>query len=226
MKPIPILCYHKVGRGSEEGKFLNVEPVTLEKHVAFFARRREFLKVSDLADRWHDRAVCFTFDDAYQSAVLDAAPVLGRYGCAATFFAVAGLVGASSAWDNERAKHLASWKELLELQKAGHEVGNHTHSHARLASLPFAEQLSEITNAHSLLVQNGIQSRSICYPYGSHNDDTISAAEQAGYAVGVILNKKRATSSDSKLRLPRIVVAYSDGITKLLYKIYVRPLLP
>ena len=224
---LPILCYHKVGPVEVEGRALNVEPALLDAHVRFFRRRGcTFLRASDLDDPWPDRAVCLTFDDAYVSALTHGCEILYSHGVTATFFAVPSLVGGSSDWDGERARPLASWETLIQAQDLGFEIGNHTWSHPDLSTLALAEQQEQWTRADQSLREHGLVPRSFCYPYGRMNPSSTEAARLAGATVAVAIKKRRAKPDDDRLALPRIVIAYSDSIPKLLYKMHIRPLLP
>lgn len=224
---LPILCYHKVGPVWEEGRRLNVEPSTLAKHVQFFYRRSyRFVQAQHLAGALPTKSVCFTFDDAYLSMLYDGVRVLRAYGVTASIYAVPSLVGQSSAWDKELARPLAPWDLLVEAQKAGFEIGNHTMTHADLGKLSLEQQVREIEEADDLMLAHGLSSGSVCYPYGRMNVDTVFACERAQYPVGLALGKRMATEEDDRRALPRIVIAYSDSVAKLMYKMHVRPKLP
>ena len=110
---------------------------------------------------------------------------------------------------------------LRAAQAAGHEIGNHTRTHPHLADLTRDEQLLQIAGADRMLRNEGIDVGSFCYPYGSVGD--VSAVREGGYRVGVSLIKRVASDSDDRLQLPRVVVAFSDTVPMLLYKIHVRP---
>jgi peptidoglycan/xylan/chitin deacetylase (PgdA/CDA1 family) len=220
-----ILCYHKIGAEPEEGRWLNCAPSTLASHAQFFKRFRwpGFLPREYVSRR--PQGICFTFDDAYVSAVTHAPTILEESGFRGAFYAVPSLVGHTSLWDGEKARPLATWGELLDIAGRGHEVGNHTLSHARLADLPFEEQECELREAQALLRERGIDPASACYPYGSFNADTLRAMKSVGLSVGLRL-AKTPVYNESTLELNRIVVAFSDSLPKLLYKIYIRPSLP
>jgi peptidoglycan/xylan/chitin deacetylase (PgdA/CDA1 family) len=222
---LPILCYHKVGAVAEEGRRLNIEPELLDRHVRFFVRRGFRIVLPDAYMFSAARAVCFTFDDAYSSALDNAVPIFERYDSRSAFFVVTSLVGASSSWDGELARPLAGWVELESAHSRGFMVGNHTHTHPRLAEIPAEKQVEEITTATALLCERGLKGAAFCYPYGSLNGAS-KIIVGADYAVGLALGKRPATPEDDRLALPRIAVAYSDGLPKLLYKIHIRPLLP
>lgn len=221
---LPILCYHKVGPVWEEGRRLNVEPGTLAKHVQFFFRRNyKFVQAQHLAGILPARSVCFTFDDAYLSMLYDGVRVLRAYGLTASIYAVPSLVGQSSAWDKELARPLAPWDLLIEAQKAGFEIGNHTLTHADLSKLDLDAQVREIEEADDRLLEHGLSPGSVCYPYGRMNVGTVFACEKAQYRVGLALGKRMAVETDDRRALPRIVIAYSDSVAKLMYKMHVRP---
>lgn len=224
---LPILCYHKVAPEREEGRSLNVEPATLDAHVRYFCRKnRRFARAGDLEKGIPADCVCFTFDDAFLSALTNGVEVLARQGVWGSFFAVPSYVGGSSDWEGGGGKGLAGWDSLLAAQAEGMEIGNHTYRHLDLSRLSMGEQLAEIEAAEDALIEHGLGASSLCYPYGRFNTDTKSAAAQAGAKVGLALGRRPARPGDDLLFLPRIVVGFSDGLPKLLYKIYVRPKLP
>lgn len=221
-----ILCYHKVGPHLEEGRKLNIEPARLDSHVRFFRRRgAPIVLARDLATDWKPNSVCFSFDDAYVSTLSHATEVLERNKVRGTFYAVTSQVGGSSVWDGDLARPLAPWETLRAAQKRGHEIGNHTLSHPHLPKLSFEEQLSEIQLGHEQLLEEGLTDHSFCYPFGSLSKESVEAVRRVGYRVGLSLRKGHATLSDDRLVLPRIVVAFSDAVPMLIYRLYLRPLM-
>lgn len=224
---LPILCYHRVGPEQEEGRRLNVEPNTLDEHVRYFARRSAvFLTAPRWQDAWRHRAVWLTFDDAYESALTHGGDVLVRHGATASFYAVADLVGGESSWDAQGTSRLASWEALRDAQTRGFEIGNHTFRHEAMGGLGQDEQVASWTRARATFDAEGIATYSACLPYGSWNEFTDGAVQAAGYSLCLALSRRLARRRDAPLRLPRIVVAYSDRLPMLLYKMHIRPWLP
>lgn len=211
---------------AQEGRRLNIEPERLQTHVRYFARRSfSFVLARDLARPWSARTVCFTFDDAYLSTMTNAPEVLEKHGARGSFYAVPSKVGLTSDWDGDLARPLAGWSLLRDVQSRGHEIGNHTYSHARLETLAPADQANELVEADRRLRQEGLVPGSFCFPYGSLNDSAVAAVRQTGYPVGLALRKRIATSDEDRLALSRVVVAFSDSLPALLYRLHVRPLL-
>jgi len=190
---LPILCYHKVAPERDEGRHLNIEPATLESHVRYFCRKnRRFARAGDLEKGIPQGCVCFTFDDAYLSALTNGVEVLSRQGVWGSFFAVPSFVGGLSNWEGGGGKPLAGWDALLAAQAQGMEIGNHTLRHLDLSMLGVQEQLAEIELAEDLLIEHGLGASSLCYPFGRFNSDTRQAAAQAGAKVGLALGRRPA----------------------------------
>ncbi len=221
-----ILCYHKVGPVAEEGRRLNVEPHSLENQVRFFLRRGwQSTLVRDLSEVWNPRLISFTFDDCYSSCMQHTPEILSRHGARGTFYAVPAHVGGSSEWDGETARALADWDVLAAAERAGHEVANHTLGHPHLDALEIDDQRRQIQRGKEELEARAFSPGSFCYPYGRQNEQTQAVLTELGYRVAVGLGKRPARSGDNRLNLPRIVVAYSDALPMLMYKIHVKPLL-
>jgi peptidoglycan/xylan/chitin deacetylase (PgdA/CDA1 family) len=230
--PIPILCYHKIGPAKDLGRRLNIETQRFETHVRFFARRGySSLLGHEFAESWPQgplarnglgRAVCFTFDDGFEATLANATAALERHGFRGSFYAVTAKVGAVSDWDGGESLPLATWDTLRSAQAAGHEIGNHTVHHPRLAELDPEAQWQEIVTAQKRLVEEGLESGSFCYPYGSLPNHPEAALAKAGLKVGLSLTKGLAKPTDKLYALPRVTVAYSHSLPALLYRIFIR----
>ena len=64
-----------------------------------------------------------------------------------TLYVVSGCVGSTSRWlgtEGESQRSMLSWRQLRELDRAGVEIGAHSHSHPQLDTLPSTEAWSEI----------------------------------------------------------------------------------
>jgi len=217
---IPILCYHKVGPVATEGRSLNIEPDRFASHVRFFKRRGyRFLKVEEWGSAT-DRCVAFTFDDAYASTLEYAPGILESAGGRGTFYAVPGCT--ASIWDGDRARPLATFDVLKLAMDRGHEIGNHTLRHPHLNRHSAEEERYEIAEAFAVLARNGIHAATLCYPYGSFDEETVHIAGELGVKTAVTLRKGLAKPTDDPMRLPRITVAFSDTAPMLFYKVFIR----
>ena len=108
-------------------------------------------------------AVLFTFDDGRESNYLIAAPILESLGARGIFFVVPQFIGLEGSAAKEfyyskidirniesiKARQDETWKpmtprQLADLARRGHWIGNHTLSHANLVKLPASELNREI----------------------------------------------------------------------------------
>lgn len=225
---VPILCYHKVGPEAEDGRRLNVSPETLFSHVRFFSRHGyRFLRAEELHVWPTAKSVCLTFDDGYVSTLTYGVETLSSVSDAtATVYAVAGLVGQKADWPGGDGAPLGDVDLLRAAKEARWEVGLHTLSHADLSALPDGEARRQVLEGQQTLASLGFKSSSFAYPYGKASHAAMDALREAEIAVGLGLSVRAARSSDDRLRLPRIVLAFSDRVPKLLYKLHLRPWLP
>jgi peptidoglycan/xylan/chitin deacetylase (PgdA/CDA1 family) len=120
--------YHRIGDpGSLPGK-LTVAPQRFEEHLEAIARRFEVVSLASLIEglrkgELRSGSVAVTFDDGYVDNLVQAKPLLERYGVPATVFVVSGYVDARKPfwWDELERICLAppELPERLELTIGG-----------------------------------------------------------------------------------------------------------
>lgn len=115
--------------------------------------------------------VVLTFDDGLASQAR-AAELLREHGLTATFYVSSGLLGRPGRM---------TWRQVGELARAGHEIGGHTLTHARLDRLPPQEQRREICADRRALTARGHDARTLAYPYGAAGPQTARIAAECGY---------------------------------------------
>lgn len=217
MSTLPILCYHNVAPapGNARFKLLYVHPDSFERQL--WALRRLGLRgvsMSEGIERLRSGTVrgcvAFTFDDGYTDALATAAPLMKRYGFAATCYVVSDALGSYNRWDAEyvgERKPLMARGQLEQWLAAGMEIGSHSCSHPRLPQLPRAAMQQEIAESraalHSML---GVPIVHFAYPFGHFTDETAELVRRAGYSSAVTVLPGVARASDDPLRLPRILV--------------------
>jgi peptidoglycan/xylan/chitin deacetylase (PgdA/CDA1 family) len=139
-----------------------------------------------------DGAVLITFDDGYRDNLLNAAPVLKKYGYPAVQFVPIAYVGDAQPLPHE--KYLSAhgvrnptvdWSEIRELENHGVRIESHGISHRPLAELEIDEAAREITISKLKLEERlGRPVRAFSYVKGSEADYKPvhpSLVRQAGY---------------------------------------------
>jgi peptidoglycan/xylan/chitin deacetylase (PgdA/CDA1 family) len=118
--------------------------------------------------------VSINFDDGWKSAFTTGFPIIEAAHLPATFYIVSHYLG-------DRA--YMSVADVLALQAAGEEIGDHTRDHPNLTKLSADEMESEIAGSMADLKADGVQSiTTFAYPYGAFNAETNTVIQSAGYA--------------------------------------------
>lgn len=130
-----VLMYHDVYvNDTSESGFQNGTALKYKVSASAFEQQVQavanYLKEHDLPlDR-----VEFTFDDGGVSFLTVIASILEKYGFRGTFFITTGLIGTQGFLNVE---------QIQELNKRGHRVGSHSHSHPERMSALSPGQISE-----------------------------------------------------------------------------------
>jgi peptidoglycan/xylan/chitin deacetylase (PgdA/CDA1 family) len=221
---VPILMYHNVG---ERERHLNVSPQALARQcrllriLGFRAITLRELAKHLSANYLPRRTVVFTFDDALLGVYEHALPVLQACGWSATVFAVSHRLGQEADWAPRHRHRVMSREQLVALHRQGWEVGAHTLTHPYLTRLPLENARWEIEQCKRELEElTGAPIVSFCYPYGDVNETTVQMVREAGYWVACTVQKGLVRPQDDPFLLPRVPIAYSDGATGLLYRLW------
>ena len=230
---VPILMYHHVVP-FEEVSPLSPYAVSQEqfaRHLDVIQRLGyQTLTLSALVDRWDrlgqetcaDRVVAITFDDC-PSALMDyAVPELVRRGLTATFFPVAGNIGARNDWDTGAPTlyPLMSGAELCSLARRGFEIGSHgmSHRHLRQCS-PETVGIEMLESRRCLQELVGQPVNFFAYPFGEFPADYAKSCQTAGYRGAVsIFSQARSVGSD-RFCMRRVLVHEGDRELRLRFKL-------
>lgn len=154
-----------------------------------------------------------TFDDAYLDNYTYAFPVLQRHGWTAVFFAPVGNISDPPAErvqgeDGPDPLHM-QWPELIEMSKAGMEIGSHSVHHINLTHADPEALRFELEESRRVLAERlGQVPLAIAYPGGRQNHVVREAAAAAGYELGFVtgFGPFPLDEIDDLLKLPRVHV--------------------
>ncbi len=218
----PILMYHQVGEhrpGSRLNRWRVPEPLFV-RHLDLLARRGyRGVALRDLLDapRESERRAVLTFDDGFDGVRSRALPLLRAHGFSATVFVVAGRLGGTNDWDDERpGEPLLTAAGLRELSDAGLEIGSHGLNHRALPGLSEADLAEETTGSRARLEDVlGSEVTTFCYPYGAFDDRSVAAVKAAGYRAATVIRSGIARDLADPFRLRRVPVRGTDPILDL-----------
>ena len=116
--------------------------------------------------------IAITFDAAWGDEDTDQLiTVLNNNGAKASFFMVGGFINRFPA-------------SVKKFHDAGHEILNHSDTHAHLSGLSEEEIITEITGCEEKITSiTGTSKKLFRAPYGEYTDDVIKIAEANGYKV-------------------------------------------
>lgn len=112
--------------------------------------------------------ISVTFDNGWRSVYDTALPLLQRYGIRTTQY----VVPATFTYPDYMSK-----EHIISLQRAGHEIGAHTMTHADLAKLDHAKTVEELTVSKAAL-SDIAKIRDFAAPYGSFNQENVASIKQ------------------------------------------------
>jgi peptidoglycan/xylan/chitin deacetylase (PgdA/CDA1 family) len=230
---IPILMYHQIDVPPPSGTPLRGLVVS----PGSFARQMWLLRLLGyrglsmrdlepyLKGERQGKVVGITFDDGYQNNLHNALPVLKRHGFTATCYAVSNMIGGTNSWDRGLVaeKRLMTGDDWRTWLKGGMEIGSHTRTHADLNQLTAEQAREQIAGSKQELEDAlGCEVRHFCYPYGRFSAEHSRMVQEAGYVTATTTRRGRAQLTDSRLTLPRVLVAQATHLVHFALKIGTR----
>ncbi len=225
---LSILMYHQIG------DFKQIKTLKANYcHYKKFSRQMAMLKwtrqtvipMSKAIDflqgkgNYPTRCVAITFDDGYENFFHYAFPILKKHKFSAMVYVVSGELSGQSHWVKDKGHKpaaLMSLSQIKEVKKNNIEIGSHTVSHPKLATITLEACKKELKESKMVLEKLLDQTIDhICYPYGSCNQNVIRAARELGYNVGTTTIKDLATAQHDALALPRKAVSINDSVFKV-----------
>lgn len=124
------------------------------------------------------KTIVLTIDDGYHSFYTNGLPLLEEYGFPATLYVNTESVG---------HKDYMSWQEILEAEKRGVEIGNHSHGHLHFLDVELPKErisifVSDLVSAQTIFEKElGFIPKLYSYPYGEYDAIVSGVLTDAGY---------------------------------------------
>ncbi|MFP7231471.1 polysaccharide deacetylase family protein [Bacillus subtilis] len=211
---LPILMYHSISSGNS----LRVPKEEFEAHMKWLNENgyqtltpKEAYLMLTQDKKPSEKCVLITFDDGYTDNYQDAYPVLKKYGMKATIFMIGKSIG---------HKHHLTEEQMKEMAQHGISIESHTIDHLELNGLTPQQQHSEMADSKKLF--DGMfhqQTSIISYPVGRYNEETLKAAEETGYQMGVTTEPGAASRDQGMYALHRVRV--SPGMSGASFGAYI-----
>ena len=220
---VPVLMYHRITCAPTDARLpgLWVCPQVFERTMRLLSERGwATITGAQLADAraagrpLPRRSFVIVFDDGDRDGYDHAYPILERYGFKGVFAVVVGRVGIN--------RSAMTWPELVELQEAGHEIANHSMSHANVARLGEAGLEREVGGSAELLRAHlGAWPRTFVYPFGSWDGDALDAVRRAHHDIAFTTVAGATRRSSDRFAAPRVRVSRGDAPERILGRLSV-----
>ena len=186
--------------------------LTMENLYDFYANGKKLPK----------KSVLLTFDDGYLDNFTTALPILKEKNMTAVIFPISNWVGKENKWEdfNKEQTITMGWEQLKAWQTAGMEIASHTANHPFLGHTPIELTKLELTESKEQLEKN-LQCKIdfLCYPYGSFNEHTCSAAKAVGYKAAFAIFDRVPLWHINLFALPRIPIPSSQSMLEFKLKV-------
>ena len=181
------------------------------------------IRARELAADWpsvlsRKRVVLLTFDDGYAAQRDIAADLLARQGMTATFFVTSSLLAHDRLRRvfGDKQRDFLSGEDLRQMDRAGFEVGSHSHTHALCGVIPREQLVQESALSKQILEQElGHSITSFAYPYGrqrAFSDVTRAVLQESGYLAAFTVEEVRIQPDCDLLKLPRTSIGRFDTL--------------
>ncbi len=227
-KLVPILTFHKVDSSFEWG-VTRVSPSRFRKVLEFLSEKGfQTVSLQQLFDSTFilpPKPIVLTFDDGYESIYTHAFPLMQEFNFTGTIFIITGYVGQLNEWDInlgwKKFRHL-SWEQIIQLKRAGFEIGSHTVNHPSLVKLSVSSLKFELGYSKKEIEDKiGGEVHFVSFPFGRYNKNVIDVSLACGYhkGCGYYLFNKKSQKNGEKFVLERKAYYLFDRLWNLRAKL-------
>lgn len=188
---VPVIIYHSV-RPYMEGEsqyqdLYDVTPELLEQELTYIEEHGYHpILMRDVDAYWRgatsslpEKPVILSFDDGWKNQYDYAYPLLQKHGMKAVFFIFTNPM-------DYKKDHWMSWDNIIELDRAGMEIGGHTRTHPYLTKIAHDDNKLDYEIAQPKLIiekRLGHPISSFAYPFGLTSEAVEVAVARAGYQI-------------------------------------------
>jgi peptidoglycan/xylan/chitin deacetylase (PgdA/CDA1 family) len=176
----PILMYHHIDENMAQKSSIAVSPVIFAKQMDFIKRHNyrvvsleELCRMIRRGDKLSHNLLVITSDDGYKNN-LTAVEVLKKYNFPATIFIIINYIDKEGYLNKQDLDWISRESPI--------NLGSHTLNHYNLGQLSVREQTEEILGSRLKAKQQfGLELKTLCYPFGAFNRETLNIAKESGY---------------------------------------------
>lgn len=232
IKGIPVLMYHRVWPGLQDG--LTVTPEQLREHFAYLWDKgfrplhlRDFMATAKGMRPALPSDLLLTFDDGYRNNLTHLYPLLQEFRWPATIFVITGTLDGSYPQAADELDRKIAPEEYRALDPALVQLALHGHHHEDFKRLSAPQAAAVMQRSMEAFKGAGLPWHPVlAWPYGARPKDAalLAAMKTALAAAGVeaafrIGNKPERTPSRDLYEIKRIDVRGEDDVARLAIKL-------
>jgi peptidoglycan/xylan/chitin deacetylase (PgdA/CDA1 family) len=154
-----------------------------------------------------ERPILITVDDGFADFERHAVPALSDRGIRSTLYVTTGALADRGHESVLPSATMLSSAQLPELERAGVEIGAHSHTHRQMDLLPSLEVAAELSRSAGILADIlGHDVKSFAYPHGYWSPRVRRLVSEAGFDSACTVGESFSSAADHHLALSRIMV--------------------
>ncbi len=227
---LPILMYHHIGEVPKEAEKdyirigLTVTPESFEAQMAWLKAQgfnsitlENLLSYTKEGFKMPKNPIVISFDDGYEDAILNAPPILKKYGFTGSFAIITQFPGITYGTNK-----YATWEQIKFAKNQGMEIVSHTQDHFDGTNKTYNEsfKLRNLEGSRSDIKSKlGVDTKILIYPFGHYDEAYIQVAKKAGFEMGLTTTEGKIVKLDNLMEIPRVRISNSttiSGFKKLL----------
>lgn len=232
IKGIPVLMYHRVWPGIEDG--LTIPPEKLRQQWEWLKQEGystlslpQYLDIAaGNATNYPQKALLITFDDGYLNNLTYVYPLLKELGWQATFFIIADTVDGTNKPEDGPAEKMGI-AQLKQLAPDVVQLALHSYHHEHFKRVSLDEITTALIKSIEVMDASGLPYHKVlAYPYGARPKDAakLQGMRNAMKRVGInaafrIGNQVSRVPAPDMLELKRIDICGSDTMEEFKIKL-------
>ncbi len=199
---VSVFMYHRFGENKypstnvTEKQFVSHIDYVLDKQIKILSLE-EIIRNLDRNEKFNDKAVAFSVDDAYSSFYEIAWPLFRENNIPVTLFISTDII-------DKKTKGYMSWSEIRQFLEEGGNVGQHTSTHLHMPLNNVSDIKKDILNSHKSWIKNiGFIPNLFAYPYGETSNEVIEILKEFNISHAFGQHSGVISSYDNQYYLPR-----------------------
>ncbi len=199
---VSVFMYHRFGENKypstnvSEEQFLSHIDYVISNEIKIF-ELEEIIRILEENEKFENKAIAFSVDDAYSSFYQIAWPVFRDNNIPVTLFISTDII-------DRQTKGYMTWDEIKIFIDEGGSVGQHTSTHLNMPLNNNDDIKEDILDSHKSWIKNiGFIPELFAYPYGETSNEVINVLKKFDISHAFGQHSGVISSFDNRYYLPR-----------------------